>query len=159
LDRQRERDQEAWMRRPAIAALVLVGSLATFGAVTVVALEGRGVAVLRTIAPTGEERRTRVWVAEYEGALWVESATATRPFYLDLLDRPDLVVEIHDSPFDAQPAMVHGHAELVAEPGGHTRVRTLLAARYGWADAWIGLLQDTSASRAVRIVTGDAAPD
>lgn len=143
------------MRRPALAAFVVLGSLAMFGAVTAVALEGRGVAVLRTTMPTGQERRTRVWVAEHDGALWIESATATRPFYLDLAERPDLVVEIHASPLDDHPKVLRGRAELVAEPGGHERIRALLAARYGWADWWIGLLQDTSASRAVRIVAGD----
>jgi hypothetical protein len=39
------------------------------------------------------------------------------------------------------------------EPGdaGHRRIRGLLAAKYGWADAWVGLLQDTSRSVAVRL--------
>jgi len=43
------------------------------------------------------------------------------------------------------------------EPGvaGHERIRSLLRAKYGWADRWVALLQDTSRSVAIRL---DAAP-
>jgi hypothetical protein len=42
-------------------------------------------------------------------------------------------------------------ASVASDPEGHARIRRLLAARYGWADRWIGLLADTSHSRAVRL--------
>jgi len=47
--------------------------------------------------------------------------------------------------------MRHCLAELAANPEGHQRIRRLLAANYGWADAWIGMLTDTSGSLAVRL--------
>jgi len=41
----------------------------------------------------------------------------------------------------------------VPVPGdaGHRQIGRLLAAKYGWADAWIGLLADTSRSVAGRL--------
>ncbi|MEW6271433.1 MAG: nitroreductase/quinone reductase family protein [Thermodesulfobacteriota bacterium] len=128
--------------RPVIAALLLV--VAGFAAVTLAALEGKEVAVLRTSPGEGAARETRVWVAEHEGALWVEAATPERDFYRDLLDSP-------------QAELVRGGARQAVlarpQPGedGHALVRSLLAAKYGWADCWVGLLQDTSRSVAVRL--------
>ena len=42
-------------------------------------------------------------------------------------------------------------AITVGNPEGHRRIRELLAEKYGWADCWIGLLQDTSESVALRL--------
>jgi hypothetical protein len=42
-------------------------------------------------------------------------------------------------------------AAVVDNPDGHRRIRALLAARYGWADRWIGLLANTSGSLALRL--------
>ena len=47
-------------------------------------------------------------------------------------------------------------ASIVPNPAGHRRIRDLLAARYGWADCWIGLVADTRRSVAVRLECGDA---
>jgi hypothetical protein len=132
-----------------VAGLALL--VAAFGAITLLALEGGDVAVLRTRDAGGALRETRVWLAEDDGALWVEAATPERPFYQDILARPEVEVVRGDAivPVTAAP-----------EPGraGHERIRTLLAERYGWADAWVGLLQDTSRSIAVRLTpTGGAA--
>ncbi len=119
-----------------------------FGATTLIALEGNDVAVLHTRDDAGGARRTRVWVAERDGALWVEAATPERGFYRDLQLRPEIDVE-------------HGGRaqRMIArpEPGaaGHESIRTMLRDKYGWADCWVALLQDTSRSVAVRL---DPAP-
>jgi hypothetical protein len=142
------------MRRRLLVAAVALA--AVFGAVTLVALEGRSVAVLQTSSAGGDDHRTRVWFAEHDGALWIESATDSRPFYLDLQARPDLAIELMGPPWARNTKVVRGRAELVPEPGGHDRIRTLLREKYGWADAWIALLQDTSGSRAVRVTVRSA---
>jgi hypothetical protein len=110
--------------------------------------------VLETSAPGGPTRLTHVWFAEADGAIWIESATPERPFYLDLAARPDLVLERRDSPWSGTRRL-RGRAGLVPEPGGHASIRELLAARYGWADDWVAMLTDTSGSRAVRVVLED----
>jgi hypothetical protein len=123
---------------------VALGAVA-FAVTTVVALEGVEVVELRTRdADGGGTRTTRVWIADADGASWVEAANPERPFLLDLEAAPRLGVvrDGRERPMRATP-----------EPGadGHQRIRRLLAEKYGWADAWIGLLADTSSSVAVRL--------
>ena len=47
--------------------------------------------------------------------------------------------------------VVRYHASPVPNPEGHAHIRRLLAAKYGWADRWVALLQDTSQSIEVRL--------
>lgn len=42
-------------------------------------------------------------------------------------------------------------AEILDTPADHHRIRTLLRTKYGLRDWWIGLLQDTSRSMAVKL--------
>lgn len=134
--------------RSILAGLVLLA--VGFAAITLTALEGNEVVVLRTRDAAGAPRETRVWVAEQDGALWVEAATPEREFYRDLLSRPEAEVVRGGAPV---------RVRAQAEPGaaGHERIRGLLAAKYGWADHWVGLLQDTSRSIAVRLTPAPAA--
>ena len=126
--------------------LVAAAGLAAllFAAITLYALEGPEVVVLRTRAPDGTARETRTWIADEAGVAFVESAHAERPFFQHLLATPDIEV-------------VRGgitrryHAAPVPNSAGHAHIRRLLAEKYGWADAWVGLLQDTSQSIEVRL--------
>ena len=126
-----------------VGGAVLLAALA-FGGLTLYALEGQEVVVVRTHAPDGSLRETRTWVADDDGALWIEAAFVERPFYQQLLADPS--VEIVRGGVTRR-----GRAVLVPNPDGHRHVRALLASKYGWADCWVGWLQDTSRSVAVRI--------
>ncbi len=130
----------SWRRvLAALAAAALI-----FGAVTMLALEGHEVVRLRTAAPDGTTRVTRTWIADADGASWIESATPERPFLRDIEARPDIELVRRDEVLRLRAVPVPGDA-------GHRMIRRLLAAKYGWADAWIGLLTDTSRSVAVRL--------
>ncbi|HYC54452.1 MAG TPA: nitroreductase/quinone reductase family protein [Candidatus Binatia bacterium] len=129
------------MKRLLVAAAALVAALA---ALTVVALEGKDVAVLHTRDSDGIARATRVWIVEEDGAWWVEAAIADRPFYVALQQDARLEVEHRGEKFLAR-------ATLMPNPEGHERIRRMLRSKYGWADDYIGLLQDTSNSLAVRL--------
>ena len=126
------------------AAFVLAVAAVAFATVTLVALEGREVVRLRTVTPDGGVHSTRTWVADSDGAIWIEAANGERPFLLDLQAHPEV-------------ELVRGGAVLplraVPVPGAaaHRKIRSLLAEKYGWADRWIGLLADTSHSVAVRL--------
>jgi hypothetical protein len=129
------------MRRAAIA---LVVAAIAFGAVTLVALEGREVVVIETVDDAGAPRRTRTWIADDAGAAWIEAATPERPFVADLERRPSLVLE--------RRGVRHACTAAIApNPDGHARIRRLLADRYGWADCWIALVADTHASLGIRL--------
>lgn len=122
-------------------ALAALG--AAFGFATLAALEGAEVVELRT-GPPDARRETRVWVADADGAWWVEAASPARPFFRDVL--ADDRVEVRRF-----GAWHRCRAAIVPEPGGHDRIRALLRARYGWRDRWVGRLTDTRASRALRL--------
>lgn len=124
--------------------LGLAVSLLGFGGVTWFALEGNDVAILRTRAADGAARETHVWVADENGTLFVEAATPERAWLLEAQARPEIEV-VH--------AGATARYRAVPEPGaaGHAKIRRLLRAKYGWADRWVALLQDTSRSVAVRL--------
>lgn len=129
--------------RARVAAALFIIAVA-FAAVTLYALEGRDVVVLHTRAADGTVRQTRTWVADADGAVWIEAAFPERPFYQDLLANPQVEL-LRDGRSSAYRAIA------VPNPAGHQHIRALLAAKYGWADTWVGLLQDTSRSLAVRL--------
>ncbi len=129
-----------WTRLAGVVVLAVVA----FAVVTAAALEGVEVVELRTRDRAGGVRTTRVWIADADGASWVEAATPDRPFLLDVMADPHLDVVRGDRVLAMR---------ATPEPGmaGHHRIRRLLRDKYGWADVWIGWLADTSASVAVRI--------
>ena len=100
---------------------------------------------LRTIDDAGGPRDTRTWVADADGASWIEAANPERPFLRDIAQRPD--VEVWRA-----GTWLRCRATAIANPGGHDRIRQLLAAKYGWADRWVGRLTDTSQSSAVQVL-------
>ena len=129
------------MRRFLIAAAV---GLIVFAGVTLYALEGHEVVVLRTTDERGKVRETRVWIADEGDHAWIEAATPERDFYRDLLVHPEAELRRGEAPSRVRAIAVPGHE-------AHVRIRGLLRAKYGIADWWVGLLQDTSRSVAVRI--------
>ena len=133
--------------------LLAAGALvAVLLAITLVALEGGEVVVVRTLAAagTGEGpvdgawRQTRTWIADADGAAWVEAADESRLFLADLRRLP--VARLRRGRRD-----LTCRAAIWPNPGGHRRIRELLRARYGWKDRWIGLIASTHGSVAIRL--------
>lgn len=125
-------------------------SVAIFGTVTLVALEGREVVVLRTHGADGTDHATRTWIADADGAAWVEAANPERPFLRDLAREATLTVDRHGRTQQCR-------ATIAPNPEGHDRIRNLLATKYGWADCWIAMVADTERSLAVRLECDGAA--
>lgn len=125
---------------------VLLIALATvlFAAITLVALEGVEVVVVRTVDARGVARETRTWIADYDGAMWLEAASPERPFLQHVNANPQLQLSRGGRTLNCRGV-------VVPNPEGHLRIRALLAERYGWADWWIGRLTDTSVSVALRL--------
>lgn len=132
------------MNRLMQALLALAVALLAFGGVTWFALEGNDVAILRTKAAGGAARETHVWVADENGTLFVEAATPERAWLLEAQAQPEIEL-VHAG----ATALYRAVPEPVAT--GHAKIRRLLRAKYGWADQWVALLQDTSRSVAVRL--------
>jgi hypothetical protein len=132
------------VRRLALGAFAVA---VVFVAVTLLALEGGEVVVLRTFDGQRRPRETRTWIADADGAAWIEAASPERPFLGELAANP--AVELRRG-----GVWRACRAEMRPNPEGHVRIRALLGARYGWADRWIGMLADTSRSAAVRVECG-----
>lgn len=138
----------------ALGRVLLAAAVATagFAGITWLALEAGEVAVLHTAGRGGSTHATRVWVADNGGFVWIEAATPERPFYRDAIENPAVELE--------RGGMLRPFvAEAAPEPQGHDTVRRLLRAKYGLADRWVGLLQDTSRSVALRLAPGGNAPE
>lgn len=132
------------MRRLWIAVALFVAAVVVFVAITMVALEGREVVVVRTRGAQGVTHETRIWIADYEGGAVIEAANPERPFYQDLLQEP--VIELQRQGYTSRY-----RATVLPQPGGHELIRRLLRQRYGWADWWIGLIADTSQSLGIKL--------
>lgn len=135
------------MTRGWIVVAVLCGAATLFGVVTLVALEGKEVVVLRTVDAHGVRRETRTWVADEAGDAWIEAANAGRPFLLAIKENPEIEMR-------RRGTVRRCHAVVLPNPEGHQRIRQLLAEKYGWADRWIGRLTDTAGSLAIRLECG-----
>lgn len=115
-----------------------------FVALTLLALEGPEVVVLRSRDAEGRTHETRTWIADDGGFSWIEAANPERPFLRHILADPDV-------------ELIRGGKarRMLARPlppaEGHALIRRLLREKYGVADWWIGLLTDTSASTAIRL--------
>lgn len=115
-----------------------------FGAITLLALEGGEVVVLRTRTVDGGWRETRIWVADDDGMPLIEAASEERPFFRDLQRDPRVELE--------RAGATERRIAIVLEPReGHELVRARLRQKYGWKDWWIGWIADTSESRGVRL--------
>jgi hypothetical protein len=130
-----------------LALAGLIAGLVVFVVVTLLALEGNEVVVLRTFDAQGGARETRTWIATDGGYEWIEAANPERPFLADI--RATWRVDLQRG-----GVIQHCEAAVVPNPNGHEHIRRLLAAKYGWADAWIGTLTDTSGSLALRLHCG-----
>jgi hypothetical protein len=131
------------MKAARLAAAVL-GMTMTLGGTTLLALEGKEVVVVRTADASGTARRTRTWIADADGYAWIEAAHPERTFLDDLRAHPEVTLE-------RGGGVRRCDAVVLPNPDGHARIRRLLAAKYGWADEWIGMLTDTSRSVAIRL--------
>jgi hypothetical protein len=127
------------------AALALLAAVAAFAALTAFALEAGEVAVVITTAPDGAARRTHVWFARVDGALRLEAGAPENAWFVDAQAQPRLTLALPGEPpraFVATPLR-----DVASQP----RVRAALHAKYGWRDAWVGMLVDARRSVAVRL--------
>jgi hypothetical protein len=111
--------------------VLLLLLLLAIGALEMVAAESGEVVVLRTTDVAGAPRETRLWVVDDGSHSWLRAGNEAAGWFLLLRERPDVEV-------------VRGEQTLsvraVPEPGARARINDLMRAKYGWADAYIGVL-------------------
>jgi hypothetical protein len=132
--------------RKAIGAAL--GVVVLLAAGTYLAGEQTEVVVLRTFDAGGTVHETKLWAVDHEGAVWVRVANPERGWYRRLRAHPrvELVRGGRARAMDAAPD---------ASPEARRAVDAAFAARYGWVDAWYGLLL-RRAPVPVRLTPADA---
>ena len=126
-----------------VAAGVLALAVA-FAVATWVALEWSDVARIETRAEDGHLRSTHVWYAVRDGALWVEAGARDNPWFVDALREPRVAIVVDGERREVRAVVVDDDRERAL-------LRAALRARYGWRDAWVGMLVDASQSVPVRL--------
>ncbi len=130
------------MLKPLLSVVVLLAM--AFIAVTFIALEQDGVILVETRAEDGTPRVTHVWFAEDQGGVYLEAGNPNNPWVGDLesLKQIRITGEALDGDYEFS---VHD------TPEHHQAIRTLMRAKYGWRDAWIDILFDTSQSSLIEL--------
>jgi hypothetical protein len=123
---------------------VAVALLLAFVALTWLALEFDGVAIVETRAADGSIRSTHVWFVEPEGELWLEAGSAQNTWFADSSRDPRLSLR-------ADGRAGEYVARPFEDPAARARIRALLREKYGLRDRWVGLFVDQSQSLVVRL--------
>jgi hypothetical protein len=124
--------------------VLLVALPVLFGLAVMAASElGGEVVTLYTRDPGGGESRTSLWVVDYEGYQYLRAGDRSSAWFDRLRRAPEVRVERRGktAAYQALPT-----PELTA------KIDALMAAHYGLADRFIGLIRDPSKSMAVKLV-------
>jgi hypothetical protein len=113
-----------------LLGLLLALVVLVFG-LEMIAAESGEVVVLRTADDAGRVEETRLWVVEDGGHAWLRSGSPASVWYGRLQRTPAVEVVRGDVPVSYT---------AVPRVEDRDRINALMRAKYGWADAYIGLL-------------------
>ncbi|NJN51232.1 MAG: hypothetical protein HC809_05085 [Gammaproteobacteria bacterium] len=120
----------------------IVGLFVLVMALQMVASESGEVVVVTTVGADGAAQETRLWIVDFEGEAYLRAGSTQAQWYVRLLNHPQITVERS------------GAAEAVlAAPSAAdtTAVNELMAQKYGWADAYIGMIFSRDDAMAIRL--------
>jgi F420H(2)-dependent quinone reductase len=104
-----------------IFALLLLCGIALYAA-----SESGEIVVLQTRDPaTGGVRKTRLWVVDHEGSLWLRAGDPTSSWFRRLQAQPDVTVTRGSEAFAMR---------AVPTPEARDTINDLMNQKYGWAD-------------------------
>jgi len=118
------------------------GLVALLLVVQIVASETGEVVVLTTTDAAGTPQETRLWVVDHDGAAWLRAGSQGAGWFGRLSADPDVQVE-------RGGRTSRYHATSV--PESTAEINRLMAEKYGWADAYIGLILSRQHSLAIRL--------
>ena len=107
--------------------------VAVLAAGTYVAGEQNETVVLRTLDADDQTYETKLWVVDFDGEPWVRVANPDREWFDHLRTNP--IVEL-----DRDDTTTRYRAEPLDEPDVSAEIDAAFRKKYGWVDAWYGLL-------------------
>ena len=124
-----------------------VGSILFFGLI-MLASESGEVVVLTTADSGGATHETRLWVVEYDGALWLRAGAPSSAWLERLRHAPKVKL--------TRAGVYNRYRALPSEDAGvREAIHSQIARKYGWAESLIRLTRDGSASVPVRLESLD----
>ena len=132
--------------------LKVIGALlALFVAIMVlqfIASETGEVVVVTTTDAEGASAETRLWVVDHDGSAWLRSGSPQAGWFQRMQANPAITVERGGQQFTA-----------LIEPVPELRdvINAEMAEKYGWADAYIGMLFGRDDAVPIRLRTDAAA--
>lgn len=121
----------------AVLLIVLVFGL------QIVASESGEVVVLTTTDETGAAQTTRLWVTDHDGSAWLRAGAEQQGWFQRLLKNPQIRVE---------RAGVAAEYRASPEVAARDAINGLMAEKYGWADALIGMMFGRDDSVPIRLI-------
>ncbi len=113
---------------------IIGGVVAVFAVVILlqfVASETGEVVVVTTTDAEGVTHETRLWVVEHDGAQYLRSGAPGSAWYKRLVANPEINVERNG---------VEATYQALPQPDLRDTINDLVSEKYGWADAYIGVL-------------------
>jgi hypothetical protein len=107
-----------------------------------VASERGEVAIITTTDVAGTPHETHVWIVDLDGHPWIRSGSAKSGWYARLKETPTLELERNG---------IHMQYTVEAVPDKQAQINALMRAKYGWADAYIGLFFSRANSVPIRL--------
>jgi len=123
-------------------AVVLTALAVFFGAILLAGDLGGEVVVLTTTSAGGGRHETKLWVVEDHGQLWIRAGQPSSEWLGRLRAEPRVTLSRNGRVAEYRAVPV---------PKQRERINRLMAERYGWADALIGLVRDESETQPVRL--------
>ena len=132
------------MRIIKILLSLLAVALIGLALITYIALEAGGVTTVTTVnRADNSARQTHIWFVEWDGAIFLEAGHPQNPWVQDLQ---------HASMLTLSGAGLDGKYEFTEHgPESHPTIRRKMRDKYGWRDAWINWLFDTSQSYMIQL--------
>ena len=124
--------------------IVLAMVVITWWLVQMIASESAEVVVLYTQDKSGEQYSTRLWVVDYEEDAWLRAGSEQAGWYKRLLALPETEV-LRGS--DRRSVIA------LPEPANRDTINKLMAKKYGWRDAYVGIFFSRDDAIPVRLDT------
>ena len=131
------------MRKLWIGAAAVLLLLAVVALLQVVAAESGEVVVLRSFDAEGGAAETRLWIVDHDGAEWLRAGNPDSSWLVRLRAQPEVEVERGGQT---------RRLRCLPEPAQAETINRLMAQKYGWSDAYIGLFASREAVVPIRLV-------
>ncbi len=122
----------------------LVALLLAVIVLEIIASESGEVVVVTTTGADGVEAETRLWVVDHDGSAWLRSGSPASGWYQRMQANPQITVERDGQEFTAR---------IEPLPAMRDAINAEMAEKYGWADAYIGMLFGRDDAIPIRLVT------